>query len=148
LSDIKKVIEKKIKDTDLELLAGLSMGRPGLILSGDLVQNRDKFKKLLFNMIDDQKKEIWADNEEMESWFEMASIFLRDGLIYCIIKDKNLTFLKDTIPLIKEDAMDNIISSYQSLEKVRQALDLNLNKSITWNYVGGIIKALAGVDKR
>lgn len=148
LIETKKVVEKKLKDIDSELLVELSMGRPGLVLSGDLNQKRDKFEKLLFSMMSTQKKEMWADKEEMEAWLEMVSILLRDGLIYCITKKKDLVFLKNMGNLIKEESISNIIDAYQSLEGIRQALDLNLNKSITWNYVESIMKTCVGITER
>lgn len=148
LNETKKVVEKKIKDHDSEHLIGLSMGRPGLILSGDLDQKRDRFERLLLHMMNTQKKEIWADKDEMKSWLEMASIFLRDGLISRITRDKDLIFLKNMASLIREESIDKIINAHMSLDGVRQALDLNLNKSITWNYVESIIKAVVSIDKR
>lgn len=146
LSETKKIIEKKLRDFDLELLTGLSMGRPGLALSSELNQKRERFEKLLFSMMSKQKKEIWADREEMESWLEMVLIFLRDRLIYLITKEKDLLFLKNMMNLIKEESISNIINAYQSLEGIRQALDSNLNKLITWNYVESIMKTCLGFN--
>jgi hypothetical protein len=37
-----------------------------------------------------------------------------------------------------------VLDAYQGLQKVRGLLDLNLNKSITWNYVSGIIQNSVG----
>jgi DNA polymerase-3 subunit delta' len=137
IEETKKVISESVKAGDIDLLAKLSSGRPGVIISYDLMQKKERFEKLLSNMTT-SSKEIWTDKEEMESWLDMALISLRDGLISSIMPDENFLIFKDS-KLFHKKMANEVINIYQKLQGIKSALDLNLNKSITWNYVASII---------
>jgi DNA polymerase-3 subunit delta' len=143
IEETKEVIRKNkdIESKDIDLLVKLSSGRPGVIISYDLMKKKERFEKLLFNMIT-PSKEIWADKEEMESWLDIALISIRDSLIHSITANDDLLIFKDS-KLLHRKMANEIIHVYKTLQDIKSALDLNLNKSITWNYVKSIIQSTA-----
>src|SRR4030067_363243 len=148
----KEVIEKFISqesknsnDSRLATLARLSMGRPGLAVSADLLDEREWFLRLLQEMMK-AEKEGWTSKEEMEKWFELILILLRDIVITKITKDRRNLIYIDLKEYIKEfsSAMDLkvIIDCYQKLNTLRGFLNFNLNRSLTWNYTGSLLRIL------
>ena len=145
---INQKVSAKQPETDasrLATLARLSMGRPGLAVSADLLDEREWFLRLLQEMMK-AEKEGWTSKEEMEKWFELILILLRDIVITKITKDrKNLIYI-DLKEYIKEfsSAMDLkvIIDCYQKLNTLRGYLNFNLNRSLTWNYTGSLLRIL------
>jgi DNA polymerase-3 subunit delta' len=129
----------------LATLARLSMGRPGLAVSADLLDEREWFLRLLQEMMK-AEKEGWTSKEEMEKWFELILILLRDIVITKITKDRRNLIYIDLKEYIKEfsSAMDLkvIIDCYQKLNTLRGYLNFNLNRSLTWNYTGSLLRIL------
>jgi DNA polymerase-3 subunit delta' len=129
----------------LSTLARLSMGRPGLAVSADLLNEREWFLRLLQEMMK-AEKEGWTSKEEMEKWFELILILLRDIVITKITKDRRNLIYIDLKEYIKEfsSAMDLkvIIDCYQKLNTLRGYLNFNLNRSLTWNYTGSLLRIL------
>src|SRR4030042_1047170 len=80
----RKVIEtvrsQESKDSRLSTLVRLSMGRPGLAASGDLIEERAWFIKLLKGMLN-AEKDGGTSKEEMERWFDFLLILFRDMAI-------------------------------------------------------------------
>jgi DNA polymerase-3 subunit delta' len=132
----------------LSTLARLSMGRPGLAVSADLLDEREWFLRLLQEMMK-AEKEGWTSKEEMEKWFELILILLRDIVITKITKDRRNLIYIDLKEYIKEfsSAMDLkvIIDCYQKLNTLRGYLNFNLNRSLTWNYTGSLLRILKPV---
>ena len=62
---------------NFRLLIRLSMGRPGDAISGDLIEERAWFIKLLKAMLN-AEKDGWASKEDMKKWFDLLLILLRD----------------------------------------------------------------------
>jgi len=129
----------------LSTLARLSMGRPGLAVSADLLDEREWFLRLLQEMMK-AEKEGWTSKEEMEKWFELILILLRDIVITKITKDRRNLIYIDLKEYIKEfsSAMDLkvIIDCYQKLNTLKGYLNFNLNRSLTWNYTGSLLRIL------
>ncbi|MGB9716105.1 MAG: DNA polymerase III subunit delta' [Thermodesulfovibrionales bacterium] len=137
--------KEKDFESRLSIIAKLSMGRPGLAVSTDLLEEREWFLKLLREMIK-AEKDGWSSKDEMEKWFEYLLIFLRDLSITKIIKDK-----KNLINIDIEDYIKNfssgidlkvIIENYHKLSILRGYFNFNLNKSLTWNYTGSLLRVL------
>jgi hypothetical protein len=73
----------------------------------------------------------------MKLWLDLSLILLRDMAVFGITgRDADLLYGE------KRPGGDlrRILDAGLRLQKVRTLLDLNLNKSITWNFVSGIIK--------
>ncbi|MBI4689789.1 MAG: DNA polymerase III subunit delta' [Nitrospirae bacterium] len=133
-------------DYRLSTIARLSMGRPGLAITNDLFEDRDRFIKLFREMINRGNKEMWADKDEIEKWFNNAITVLRDTAVLKITGKEDMLInidLKNNIAAMsKTTELKDIIDSYAKISFLKGYLGFNLNKSITWNYVSTIIQNL------
>jgi len=128
----------------LSTAARLSMGRPGLAISNDLIEERAWFISLLKEMLHGGNKEMWGDKDEIEKWFNNAITVLRDAAVLKITGRENMLVnmdLKDIITsLSKTSELKDIIECYVKLSVLKGYLRFNLNKSITWNYTASILR--------
>jgi DNA polymerase-3 subunit delta' len=127
----------------MSTLVRLSMGRPGLAFTGDLIEERAWFINLLKEMLD-AKKDGWTSKEEMERWLDLILILLRDIAIMKITQDETNLInidLKDYLNKLS-NSMDIkvMIEYYQRLSSLRGYLNFNLNRSLTWNYIGSLLR--------
>ncbi|MEK7333386.1 MAG: DNA polymerase III subunit delta' [Nitrospirota bacterium] len=136
------------KDSQLSTVSRLSMGRPGLAISNDLIEERDWFIRLFKGMVHGENKETWGDKEEIEKWFNYAITVLRDTAVFKITGQENMLInidLKDSIAgMSKTIELKDIIESYIKLTFLKGYLRFNLNKAITWNYTGFILRKFIG----
>jgi DNA polymerase-3 subunit delta' len=132
-------------DSLLSIVARLSMGRPGLAISADLIEERAWFLRLLQEMLK-AEKEGWTSREEMQRWLELIGVLLRDAAIIKITQNENNLVNTDFKDFIEEfsSSMDLkvIIEKYQKLNTLKGYLNFNLNRSLTWNYTGSILRRL------
>ena len=146
----RKVIEtvrsqesKDSKDSRLSTLVRLSMGRPGLAASGDLIEERAWFIKLLKGMLN-AEKDGWTSKEEMERWFDLLLILFRDMAIKKITQDEtnliNIDFKDYLNKLSSSIDLKVIIENYQRLNTLKGYFNFNLNRSLTWNYTGSLLR--------
>jgi len=139
-----KKSKKPVKDdSQLSTLVRLSMGRPGLAISGDLIEERTWFIQLLQGMLNTEK-DGWTSKEEMEKWFDLLLVLLRDAAILKITRDtKNLinSDIKDSVKKLSSSMdLKGIIENYQNLNTLKVYFNFNLNKSLTWNYTGSLLR--------
>lgn len=135
----KKIISEHIASKDLNLYMNLSMGRPGIAITRNFSEEKTWFLALLKNMISDNSKEIWSDREQMNLWLDLSIVFIRDAAVYEITGNKSDTMLGETF---KCKSIGKALDVYNELKEIRNLFDFNLNKSITWNHVSGIMKSL------
>ena len=135
-------------DSRLSTLVRLSMGRPGLAISGDLMEDRSWFIDLLKGMLA-AEKDCWTSKEEMIKWFDFILIFLRDMAMIKISRSET-----DLINIDLKDYLDElsrsmdlkvIIENYQRLNTLRGYFNFNLNRSLTWNLTGSLLRKTLGV---
>jgi DNA polymerase III subunit delta' len=130
-------------DSLLTTLVRLSMGRPGFAISGDLIGERKWFLDLLQEMMR-AEKDGWTSKEEIERWFDLIVLLLRDMAVMQITGDaKNLINidLQDYIKKFSSTTdLRGIIDNYRKLNTLRGYLNFNLNKSLTWNYTGSLLR--------
>ncbi len=144
-----RVIGKAVEGQEsLELLARLSMGRPGYALSSDLAEERSWFLDLFKGMLG-AEKDGWASRDDMERWFDQGLIFFRDLAVLEITGDPARLINRDLgdymAAISKSLDIKVIIYIHQELSRLRRLLLFNLNKSITWNYTASLLrKELAG----
>ena len=144
-----KVIGRTIEGQEaLELVARLSMGRPGYALSSDLSEERSWFLDLLKGMLG-AEKDGWTSRDDMERWFDQGLIFFRDITVLAITGDParliNTDLRNYMAGFSKSLDIKGIIYIHQELSRLRRLLLFNLNKSITWNYTASLLrKELAG----
>lgn len=135
-------MDKIISDSpQKEILIRLAMGRPGLFLSKDILKEIQQFADRLK---DKDKKSIWKDNEEIKWWIDFLCIFLRD-----VLSNKFSSNCCRILPLnfkLKEDVTaEEILNIYEKLQEARKNIDLNLNKSILWNYMENLLRGVIDV---
>ncbi|MGD0282262.1 MAG: DNA polymerase III subunit delta' [Dissulfurispiraceae bacterium] len=140
----KKAVSAAVGQEQVDFVSRLSMGRPGLALSGDFVKDMDWFSGLLGSMVNEDAKETWEDKEAIRAWLDMSFIFLRDMVIFKITgNESDLLYGKDSGNPGRKKDIREILDTYNALQKLRGLLDFNLNKSITWNYVASLMKNIA-----
>ncbi|MBI5639969.1 MAG: hypothetical protein HZA17_06040, partial [Nitrospirae bacterium] len=137
------VLEGKIPGNNIDLVTRLSMGRPGIALSADLLEERTWFLDL-FNSMMKAEKDGWTSREDMELWFDHALTLLRDMTVLTINSDPSSlvnTDLKEYLSkLSKSLDAKVIINVYAELYRVKELLSFNLNKSITWNCTSSFLR--------
>lgn len=135
----KKIIFAHIAPEDINLYMNLSMGRPGIAVTRNFSEEKTWFLTLLENMISDNSKEIWSDREQMKLWLDLSIVFIRDAAVYEVTGSKSETLLGEPC---KCESIDKALDAYNQLQEIRNLIDFNINKSITWNHVSGIMKSL------
>lgn len=127
----------------LEIISRLSMGKPGYAVTVNLIEERKWFIDLLEDMLNTEK-DGWSSREEMERWFELLLVLLRDMALLKVKKDENLIInidLKEYIEkLSRTMSLRVIIEIYEQMSKLKEYLRYNLNKSLTWNYTGSLLR--------
>lgn len=140
------VRSKTEKTDDLQMpdLVRLSMGRPGLAISSDIVKERKHLLSLFGDMISGNSG-AWADRAEMEQWLDIACILLRDMAVLKIIGDEGQVFNPEIKEYIsgqdKADGIKEIIQAFDKIIRLKESMGFNLNTKITWNYTAFFIKA-------
>lgn len=131
---IKKIIpDMQHKDILLKII----MGKPGLFISRDILKDIQWFADTLKNIKEKNKKSVWKDNEEIKWWIDFLCIFLRDSLVKLTYKASSdyCPILPLDFKLKKNISEEEIFNLYEELQNIKRNIDLNLNKSILWNYM-------------
>jgi DNA polymerase-3 subunit delta' len=134
---------------EISTLMRLSFGRPGLVLSGELLEEREWFLNLFKGMLL-SRKDGWTSREEMEKWHDLLLIFLRDMAILKITRKETDLINNDLGDFInslsKSIDIKVIIEIYKKINLLRRYFYFNLNRSLTWNYTGSLLRtAMEGV---
>ncbi len=141
---IQKVIGHEEKTSrDITTIMRLSLGRPGFVLSGELLEDRTWFLKLFKEMLL-SRKDGWTSKEQMEKWHDLLQIFLRDMAILKITREEENLINNDLTDYIStlSKSMDIkvIIEIYQKINLLRRYFYFNLNRSLTWNYTSSLLR--------
>ena len=132
------------QDPRFSTLARLAMGRPGIALTADLLEEREWFLKLLKGMLH-AEKDGWASKEEMERWFELLFVLLRDIAVLKITGNKadmiNIDLGDYVNKLSRSTDLQGIIENYIQLNTLKGYFNFHLNKALTWNYAGSLLRA-------
>jgi DNA polymerase-3 subunit delta' len=135
--DFMKVLAGQGAPQDAAACAGLAMGRPGMEITQDLASERKWFLQGLAAMMRGETRCPWQDKAEIRRWLDLCLVFLRDAAVSSIDRQRPaLLFTGVQRPVSPEPMVD----AYRRILAVRTSIELNLNKSITWNYVSGIIQ--------
>jgi DNA polymerase III subunit delta' len=141
--ECRAVLKGKVPEEDLGVIARLSMGRPGLALLTDLIEERNWFFNLLDGMLN-AEKDGWASREDMERWLDFALALLRDMMVLKVTGDTGALISPDRreylAKLNKSADIQVIIDIYGELNRLKRLLLYNLNKSITWNYIASLLR--------
>lgn len=143
VEEFNKVVSRNIGGGDMDFVRKLSMGRPGLALSGDFANEREWFMKLLSSMTAGGARDAWADKSAIRSWLDMSFILLRDMAVFKVTgSEDDLMWSGRTQWTSRDISLKAVFEAYQDLQALRRLLDFNLNKSISWNYVSAIMQNL------
>ncbi len=142
----------KRHDTGGEALVRLSMGRPGIALKGDLIEERAGFLAQLKEIERPGSKAAWKDRDEMEAWLDFCMALMRDAVVHKLTGGTETLINKDLAAQIGQISgkaeTETLIERFDRLQGLRQNLRFNLNKAITWNYAGTILRgALQGTGE-
>jgi len=136
--DAVKKILPQIEDNIIRII----MGKPGLFISGDILKEIQWFNTTLKNIKEKSKKALWKDNEEIKWWIDFLCIFLRDCLVRIFLKTPYCPILPSDFKLKENISVQEVFNLYEELQSIRRNVELNLNKSIMWNYLASCISNL------
>ena len=122
-----------------EEIVNFSMGRPGFFISMDILRKIKDFKETLnFNKI---KKSPWKHNEDLKWWLDFAFIMLRDRICQKLFGNQIKTYFSFEKSFYRDEiTLEELFICFEQLQNIRKNVDLNLNKSILWNYINQIMR--------
>jgi DNA polymerase-3 subunit delta' len=129
-------IERQELTTDKGLLE-LCSGCIGSLLSGELKVRVESFYQYLDEMHRGEVKERWADNQEVQAWFNLALVYLRDRLLYTLMGAEAQPLLHTPTETV---SIEEAIEAYEKMLSIVMDLDNNLNKKILWNLSKEVVK--------
>lgn len=142
---IRAVFGDKKPAEEIAVVARLCMGRPGLAIADDLIEGRQWFLALFDKIVNEITKEEWGEKEDMEKWFNMSEIVMRDMAVSKITDNEdmliNVDMKKKISAMSKTVELKDIIECYIKLSFLKGYLNFNLNKPITWNYTGSVLSS-------
>jgi len=114
----------------------LTMGRPGLAITGSCAVDMQRCIDLYRAMMRGESKDLWENREDMLQWLAQAPVLFRDLSVLAGDTGRPLVFqtAKGVIPF------ESAIRQYQAIQQVIRYAGLNLNKGITWQYVSEIVR--------
>lgn len=151
LSEMGDLLQEKIGGLDHDgsfLLGTLSGGRFGYAMNEDLLNRRDKSFSEFRDMLGNPDKDIWADRESMDEWFDWSQLWLRDVAVLKATGKKELLINQD----MESDIMDlsgkaglrDILRLASELSRIKGELKFNLNRQLTLNYTGILLRNALG----
>jgi DNA polymerase-3 subunit delta' len=135
----KQVVSTVARVKDIGDFKALAMGRPGIAITKDFAAEKKWFMDILNAISRGETRCPWTDKNEIKKWLDLCTVWLRDVTVFASTgRDSDLLYGE------KRTARDfaAALEAYQRIQKVRGLIDLNLNKSITWNFVSGIIQEI------
>lgn len=135
-------------EDELSLLSTLSGGRLGYALNEDLIKQRNSIFNEFLVMLDRPEKDLWADRDEMQEWFDWCQLWLRDIAVLKATGKKELMINKDKnddiADISKKASLKDIIKLSRRLDDLRGALKFNLNIPITIYHTSMLLKKMLG----
>ena len=130
------------------LLCTLSGGRLGYAMSEDLIKQRNKSLSEFKVLLDNPEKDVWADRDSMDKWFDWSLLWLRDIAVFKATGKKELLINKDKEADIKElsgnAGLRDILRLARELNMTKGRLKFNLNKQLTLNYTSILLRKMLG----
>ena len=147
-SSARKTRKAHIHDEHISTLVRLCMGRPGAAYTGDLLEERDLCLRQMESMIN-AEKDGWTSREDMEQWIDHFMIVLRDMAVMKTDHDEAQIIhidIKEHISSFSRSInIEKILETYLQLQTLKRYLPFHLNKSLTWNYTGSLLRNTLGV---
>ncbi len=147
--DVREILSRRFDNEKARLLSLLSEGRPGLVIDGVQMEERERFFNELRG-IEGLELEPWKERDAMDMWFKNAYCLMRDIVVYKATGDEKLLINFDKIAYIKAMAdrcgLHQFLDIANELDRITGLLRFNLNKSITLCYAGLLLKTGECVD--
>lgn len=139
----RNVLSGKVPDANLDSMTRLTMGRPGMALTDDLIMDKEWFLNLFKSMLN-AEKDGWTSRDDMERWFEFLLTVMRDMAVIKITDNTSKLVNRDLsgylTALSNSVDVNVILFLYGELNILKSLLVFNLNKSITWNYTASLLR--------
>lgn len=135
--------DDKLTDGDRAFVSRLVAGRPGLSVTRDFAEERQRFAEHLDSMLRGEPGQVWQDRAEMKSWIEMALVYLRDLAVRVVTGRKDLLFFSDAGG---QDDLGRILQAFQRLESLKALMELNLNRQVSWSYTSVTMRETLGTE--
>lgn len=146
-------IERILRDrlaSDPELRASLAGGRLDAALDGELIEKRDNFlaglKSAMAGKADADN--LWKDRQDMDDWFDMATTWVRDLMVYKAGMDHSLLANSDKRADVEElcagAGLKDLAGLLAELIRVKQLLRQNLNRHLTFEHVLMQVRSVLG----
>ena len=142
-----QAVKKILPDVEDSLIR-IIMGKPGLFISRDVSKDIQWFNSTLKNMKEKNKKSPWKDNEDVKWWIDFLCIFLRDCLLGFFLKTSYCPILPSDFKLKENASREELFNLYEEIQNIKRSIDLNLNKSIVWNYMTYLLGNLITIKKQ
>jgi hypothetical protein len=138
----KQVISTKAGVKDIGDFKALAMGRPGIAITKDFAADKKWFMDILNAISRGETRCSWTDKNDIKKWLDLCTVWLRDIAVFASTgRESDLLYGEKRA--VRDSAA--ALEAYQRIQKVRGLIDLNLNKSITWNFVSGIIQDIVAL---
>jgi len=117
--------------------AALAMGRPGISITRDFAKEKKWFMDILENMSNGDTRCAWNDKNDIRLWLDLSLVMLRDMAVHSVTGNDSALLCEGKRPGVD---LLQVLDTAVKLQRLLSLVELNLNKSITWNYVSGIIQ--------
>ena len=115
----------------------LAMGRPGLVISGSPAEDAQRCLELCMSMLRNDAKEAWEDREAMEEWLDQSPLLFRDLAVAHTGGGSPLL----PVNSLSAASIGDVLKTWREIQLVQARTGFHLNKSITWNYVSGLVSS-------
>lgn len=148
-ADIERILRERM-EPDPELRAGLAEGRLSAALDDELIERRDHFLSGLQNAMTGKADadQLWKDRQDMDDWFELATAWVRDLMVFKASRDDSLLANRDKRAAIEEfcakAALKDLSVLLAELFRVKQLLRQNLNRHLTFEHILMQVRSVLG----
>lgn len=144
-----RMLEEKFQIPDQsQLLSTLSGGRLGYALNDNLLDQREWSFEIFRDMMDTFEEDVWENRDTMDEWFDWSQLWLRDISVYKATGRTDLLINHDKADEIKAISagtnLKDILKLAREFYNIKRLLNLNLNKQLTLNYTGLLMKKMLG----
>jgi hypothetical protein len=92
----------------------------------------------------DGEKDAWASRDDMDRWFGQMLTVLRDMAVLKVTAEPSLLLNVDLREEVEKlstyTGLKVIIDIYNDVNRLKNQLMFNLNKSVTWNYTSSLLR--------
>jgi DNA polymerase-3 subunit delta' len=148
LAGLLRTMNEGLDFSQSDLLSTLSGGRVGYAMREELLVQRERSLREFRALLGNPDKDIWADRDSMEKWFDWTQLWIRDIAVFKATGERELLINGDNAAAIEEMShgadIDAILRLARELNGIRQALKFSLNRQLTLNYTNLLLRKMLG----